>query len=50
MTRNNDSLRKVNVTEDIISFFCSTLPEFENYLLCERILINITTCQNETSS
>jgi hypothetical protein len=31
-------------------FFCSTLSEFENFLLCERILINVTTCQNETSS
>jgi hypothetical protein len=31
-------------------FFCSTLPEFENFLLRERILINVTTCQNETSS
>jgi hypothetical protein len=31
-------------------FFCSTLSEFENFLLCERILINLTTCQNETSS
>jgi hypothetical protein len=31
-------------------FFCSTLLEFENFLLCERILINMTTCQNETSS
>jgi hypothetical protein len=30
--------------------FCSTLSEFENFLLCERILINVTTCQNETSS
>jgi hypothetical protein len=30
--------------------FCSTLSEFENFLLCERILINLTTCQNETSS
>jgi hypothetical protein len=29
-------------------FFCSTLSEFENFLLCERILINVTTCQNET--
>jgi hypothetical protein len=28
--------------------FCSTLSEFENFLLCERILINLTTCQNET--
>jgi hypothetical protein len=31
-------------------FFCSTLSEFENFLLCERILMNLTTCQNETSS
>jgi hypothetical protein len=31
-------------------FFCSTLSEFENFRLCERILINLTTCQNETSS
>jgi hypothetical protein len=31
-------------------FFCSTLSEFGNFLLCERILINVTTCQNETSS
>jgi hypothetical protein len=31
-------------------FFCSTLSEFENFLLCKRILINVTTCQNETSS
>jgi hypothetical protein len=31
-------------------FFYSTLSEFENFLLCERILINVTTCQNETSS
>jgi predicted transcriptional regulator len=30
--------------------FCSTLSEFENFLLCERILINVTTCLNETSS
>jgi hypothetical protein len=30
--------------------FGSTLSEFENFLLCERILINVTTCQNETSS
>jgi hypothetical protein len=29
------------------NFFCSTLSEFENFLLCERILINLTTCQNE---
>jgi hypothetical protein len=31
-------------------FFWSTLSEFENFLLCERILINVTTCQNERSS
>jgi hypothetical protein len=31
-------------------FFCSTVSEFENFLLCERILINVTTCQNEMSS
>jgi hypothetical protein len=30
--------------------FCLTLSEFENFLLCERILINVTTCQNEMSS
>jgi hypothetical protein len=30
--------------------FCSTLSELENFLLCERILINVTTCQNETSN
>jgi hypothetical protein len=29
--------------------FCSTLSKFENFLLCERIFINVTTCQNETS-
>jgi hypothetical protein len=29
-----------------IYFFCSTLSEFENFLLCEQILINVTTCQN----
>jgi hypothetical protein len=27
-------------------FFFSTLSEFENFLLCERILINVTNCQN----
>jgi hypothetical protein len=31
-------------------FFCSTLSKFEKFLLCERISINVTTCQNETSS
>jgi hypothetical protein len=29
-------------------FFCSALSKFEKFLLCERILINVTTCQNET--
>jgi hypothetical protein len=28
-------------------FFCSTLSEFENFLLCERILINVTTCKTK---
>jgi hypothetical protein len=28
--------------------YCSTLSEFENFLLCEWILINVTTFQNET--
>jgi hypothetical protein len=27
--------------------FCWTLSEFENFLLCERILINVTTYQKE---
>jgi hypothetical protein len=31
-------------------YYCSTLSEFANFLLCERILINVTTCQNETSN
>jgi hypothetical protein len=30
-------------------FFCSTLSEFQNFLVCERILINLTTCQNEAN-
>jgi hypothetical protein len=30
--------------------FCSTLSEFENFLLCERILINVTTCQTNFKS
>jgi hypothetical protein len=33
----------------IIYFFCSTLSELENFFLCERILINVTTCKKETS-
>jgi hypothetical protein len=43
----NDQFIIVIIDEKI--FFCSTLSEFENFLLCERILINVTTCQNETS-
>jgi hypothetical protein len=34
----------------INTFFCSTLSGFENFRLRERILINVTICQNETSS
>jgi hypothetical protein len=34
----------------LVFFFCSTLSEFENFLLCKRILINVTTCQNDTSN
>jgi hypothetical protein len=42
---------KMNLFQFVLNnFFCSTLSEFENFLLCERILINVTTCQNETSS
>jgi hypothetical protein len=36
--------------ENVKNVFCTTLSEFENFPLCERILINLTTCQNETSS
>jgi hypothetical protein len=43
-----DLKKKKKLLNKII--FCSTLSEFENFLLCERILINVTTCQNETSS
>jgi hypothetical protein len=32
------------------NFFFVRHSEFENFFLCERILINVTTCQNETSS
>jgi hypothetical protein len=39
----NENFHNVNLV------FCSTLSEFENVLLCERILINVTTCQNKTS-
>jgi hypothetical protein len=31
-------------------FFFLTLSECENFRLCERILINVTTYQNETSN
>jgi hypothetical protein len=30
----------------LMLFFCSTLSEFENFLLCERIVINVTTKRN----
>jgi hypothetical protein len=39
---------KTIFSKTIKTFSCSTLSEFENFLLCERILINVTTCQNET--
>jgi hypothetical protein len=42
----NKNLKGMSVRQ----LFCSTLSEFENFLLRERILINVTTCQNETSS
>jgi hypothetical protein len=44
--------KKVDISSTSFNklIFCSTLSEFENFLLCERILINLTTCQNETSS
>jgi hypothetical protein len=38
-----------NVSNNNMYFFVRH-SEFENFLLCERILINVTTCQNETSS
>jgi hypothetical protein len=43
------SYKKLTASGDYVSssfafiFFCSTLSEFENFLLCERILINVTT-------
>jgi hypothetical protein len=45
-------LTVLNLNSRIMSkhIFCSTLSEFEKFLLCERILINVTTCQNETLS
>jgi hypothetical protein len=47
----NDVYVKIYETGQLGNYvFCSTLSEFENFLLCERILINVTTCQNETSS
>jgi hypothetical protein len=39
-----------NLQKCVKIFFCSTRLEFENFLLCKRILINVTACQNETSS
>jgi hypothetical protein len=48
VTYNNKGNHMVNNKRK--QFFYSTLSEFENVLLCERILINLTTCQNETSS
>jgi hypothetical protein len=30
----------------IKKIICLTLSEFENFLLCERTLINVITCQN----
>jgi hypothetical protein len=49
---NFDQAVTKSILENVINivFFCSTLSEFENFLLCERILINLTTCQIETSS
>jgi hypothetical protein len=38
------------LVKSLKNIFCLTLSEFENFPLCERILINLTTCQNETSS
>jgi hypothetical protein len=45
-----NAVRQTNQPKHIKPFFCSTLSEFENFLLCERMLVNLTTCQNETSS
>jgi hypothetical protein len=40
----------VDISYHSNNLFCATLSEFENFLLCERILINLITCQNETSN
>jgi hypothetical protein len=34
-----------NITSCYYEFFCFSLSEFENFLLCQRI--NVTTCQNK---
>jgi hypothetical protein len=57
MTRQNSiiKLNQVIIVELFIffvyfqtnTFFCSTLSEFENFLLCERILINVTTVKTK---
>jgi hypothetical protein len=47
---NNPHHIQISLKILVKNIFCSTLSEFENFLLCERILINVTTCQNETSS
>jgi hypothetical protein len=44
-----NSCQKVSL-DTLIFFFFVRQSEFENFLLCERILINVTTCQNETSA
>jgi hypothetical protein len=40
----------VDISYHSNNLFCATLSEFKNFLLCERILINLITCQNETSN
>jgi hypothetical protein len=42
--------RNLSYFQFSLNVFCSTLSEFENFVLCGRILINDITCQNETSS
>jgi hypothetical protein len=37
------SIHYFNLEQEKVIFFCSTLSEFENFLLCERILINVKT-------
>jgi hypothetical protein len=38
---------RTNFNRNLKYFFCSTLSEFENFLLCERILINVTTVKTK---